>query len=496
MENNNNKMQTTSLDPLDVKDESFSVRLKRFSERYGKESIGSYYQQFFGHGSVPSKAFTRVLLKLIERNFPEADLQELRQNFAKEQFIFTANHGGFENHPQLTAGSLLTCMGAYLTGHSAVFLTCAALTPTHVTMPAGFMLHALRPDLKRSQLRFLSNKYNEVFINHCPFPDLSIAKKRVQALPEGALLPHELNVIEKLQLNTQAASFSDALLQHNAHSYEEALSERFPGLKCYFADIDELASLLLIEDLKEHGPFYDLLSSPKLVAELIVQMANSGQAWHSAQIGLNADPGRYTAGTVLFYCLNEKFEHSSLGCRIDDKDGKTTITLLNHKGFVLELTPDNVLQGLLQGRLHPNTFTVNVLLSLFHHCTLAGGIFFDGYIHKLIGIPAKLLSVPMPEGMLERRVQSVMLPFKCLNEQARGSFDEARPLLHIDLLAKKRFSSAELDAVLSAPLCSALPLSLSEVYFGVELTPQEAAARHDEMLQLLRADSPCVLRFD
>lgn len=482
--------------PLNIQDESFSVRLKRFADSYGKESFGSYYQQFFRRGSVPSEAFTRVLLELIARNFPEADLTVLKANLSKEQFVFTANHGGFENHPQLTAGSLLTCMGAHMAGQSAIFLTCAALTPKHTTMPAGFMLHALRPDLKRSQLRFLSNKYNEVFINHCPFPDLAIAKKRVEALPEGALLPHELRVIENLQLNFKAASFSDALLQHNAYSYEEALSERFPGLKCYFADIDELASKLLIEDLKARGPFYDLLSDTKLLAEIIVQMANAGQAWHSAQIGINADPGKYTAGTVLFYYINEKFEHSRLGCRIDHKGGKTFITLLNHKGFTLELTPDHVLEALLHGRLHPNTFTVNVLLSLFNHCSLAGGIFFDGYIHKLIGIPAHLMSLKMPEAMLERRVQSVMLPFKCLNERAHGTFDEARPLLHIDLLAKKRFSSAELDAVLSAPLASALPLSLSEVYFGVELTPKEAQAHQAQMLGLLRADSPCVLTFD
>lgn len=476
--------------------ESFSARLKRFDQIYGRQTFADFYQTFFKEGRVPSAAFTKVLLQLIRRNFPTADFGKLERDLKKPQYIFTANHGGFENHPQLTAGSLLTTAGAHLAGREAIFLTCAALTPKHTTMPAGFMLHALRPDLKRSQLRFLSNKYNEVFIDRCPWPEARTARERLHALPPEALLPHERQVIADLKLNRDAPSFADALLQHNAQTYEKALGRWAPGIRCYFADIDKLASLLLIEDLQNHGPFYDLISDSRLLAELIVAMTGCVQAWSPLQIAFNEEPGTYTAGTVLFFGINQKNEHSRLGCRIDRRDGHTQITLLNHKGFSMVLTPDNLLQALQEGRVHPNTFTVNMLLTLFHNCALAGGIFFDGYIGSLIGIPARLLSMEVPEAMLQRRVQSVMLPVRCRNLRAPDTFDEARPLLHIDLLAKGEFSTEEVETILSADLHSALPLSLTEVLFGVELTPEEAARRRPELMDLLRADSPLTLSFE
>ncbi len=478
---------------------SFSSRLLSFNARYGRQSIQSYYQDFFVRGSIASAEFQNALLKAVATLYPDADKERLKRNLKRPQFYFAANHGGFENQPQLLGSSLLTAAAAALQGFDAIFLACTALTPKHATMPAGFLLHSLDDNFKRNKVRFLSNKYNEVFINRCKAPSLQIFEQRLEALPQDVLLPHEIAGIKKVKeaLGEGSLSFSDTLLRHNARLYEQALKNLEPSGRCYFVDLDSLTARMIADDLRRHGPFYDLISDRKLLSALILSMREVIQAWREDQVAVNARPRGADSGTVLFYAIDKKDNFCRLSCRIDEHAGRTDLTLLDKYGFSLPLTPDDLLQALEDKRLHPSIFTVNVFLMLFHKVTLAGGIFFDGYTAAMLQEPARLLSAAIPDALGEKRVQGVLQPVKCLGPlRYRDTFNEARSMLHLDLMAIKSFGKAQIEGILSSQVEDCMPLTLSEILLDVEGSFDNLKARKEEILSLLRADAPCTLSFD
>ena len=94
-----------------------------YFQKYGNLSLLEIQRYFKSYRQEPSDAFVNACIKEAARLYGKNNTLLLKKALCMGNACYFANHGGFENHPQLIASTLSACSYEALEGgHIILFL--------------------------------------------------------------------------------------------------------------------------------------------------------------------------------------------------------------------------------------------------------------------------------------------------------------------------------------------------------------------------------------
>lgn len=510
--------------------------LKIYLRDFAHHSLGKLYARFFHEGTQPSPRFCEVLLREIKNTYPEAELTELKDSLCRQRYFFCANHAGFENHPELIAGSLLlSAVSAREKAGPVPLLTCTTLYPVNPTAPCGFLSGRRDPlrGFARHRFALMARKWDNHFLSALPALGFERVQRRLKDVPASDLTLTEKATLLKLSLEETADQGAGSFIRQSARD-NSALYGRFlsacPHTELYFTDCEKISSALIAEDVLRGDTFSArLFSDASLIYTLCKSLAGHDNLWSRERIithdpadaskaalapGMSSSDGnrlppalsgaRSSAaqphpevlhqqsehyagnGTVLFFLHRDNGKCAPLSLK---RDGQGQCHLVCPYGSLL-LNPHNVAKALREGRLIPTFYLAYMSLIFDHQVSLAGGIFFSHYIRDMLAITARVLSLPLPPCFSPELIQAFVTPFKVEIAAETGTLNHAHPLLNLDLRALPPLSPALLENVLQSTVEDCLPLTLADFALDFTLTAEETVRYEKELLTALRAPAP------
>ena len=467
--------------------------LKSFSNTFKDYTLKAYHQELFSQGQVVSPHFISEVLKNLEENYGplEAnDKSKIENTLLKPHMMFCANHGGFENHPQLIASTL---MGSYFAPQcgleSNLILACTSISPKNATAPGGFFLGERRKahNYRRESLNFIPRKYTMHYL------------RTIRALSSGdlkrKLATIKLNACEKEALeNFKPEDFGEShfisqSFRANTFYYERFLS-KVPHAKTYFLDDSIIASRLLICALNDPNSFtFKLFANPLKLFELCQHLQDRPNLWSKERISDNWKQDLTGKGTVLFYLRRPSGSIAQLSLI---KDGDKVFFRSEEGSF--EITPQNIIERLQNESLDPDLYLVYTCLSFDFKVTLIGGIFFNYYIKDMLEITSKFFNLDDVSTLSTRYVQSFLTPFKIITH-AQDPLNGHRPLLNLDLKILDPISEEQIATLNEAKISQTLNLSITDMLLDFDLNMDEIAQNLWEILSSLKAQAPIELEL-
>ncbi len=391
------------------------------------------YGDLLAQGAVPDIAFLKAARGVASRLYGPESAALCARELQKGGAVFAAGHCGFENHPQLIASTLcaLSAKGARgRTGAPAVHvaLCCSNITPSNGSVPCGLLTGRLDARRRRIKVNLAPSRLSSSYLDGIDaFGADDFARASGRAA--GSFNAREIRALRNL-CRLCAHSGASGSLAQAAIVNTRAYGRLFPGAMAMFLPIEEIASCLVISDLRAgRGVLSGIMSDRAALEQLLSDLCGVRGCW-SRELLFDEDAdvsGHQHRGSVLFYGYGANSHHRTL--KILRREGGM---ILCGKGIEVPLKPSAVAAALESGALRLSLFSCYMPLLLDHGVRLSGGVFMSDYLVAMANAMARALGLSLGwRG--ESPISSCAMPFWIREDEA--GLNCAHPLSFADLLA-------------------------------------------------------------
>ncbi len=353
-----------------------------YFQKFGNLSLLEIQRYFKSCRQNPSDAFVNACVKEAARLYGQTNALLLKKSLSIGSACYFANHGGFENHPQLIASTLSACGYEALEGAQIhpVF-ACTSIGSYSPTVPAGMLSGRIEINFKRIKCQFYSNKYRDTLLKNLPpLKKQDIDKAMLQAKSKG-FFKTEIATFETIKTLLYAYknyNIIDIGALFNTAAYSAFLPDNIAN-RALFLDVDKIATELLIEDLSNENSFISIIiNNHEALKKILKDLSNVSGCWSSNLLFKNEIDPKTCSGSVLFYELNQKGRKSPL--KIIEKNNEF---FLCGQKEIFKLTSDVLCQKLKSQEIIPCIYTLQTNLAFTHNLALTGGIFMRIYFEKM-----------------------------------------------------------------------------------------------------------------
>lgn len=433
-----------------------------YFQSFGNLSLLEIQRHFKSYHQNASKAFIKACTKETTRLYGKTNALLLEKALASGGACYFANHGGFENHPQLIASTLSACSYESLEGgHIHPIFACTTIGSRSPTVPSGMLSGRLGANFKRLESQFYSSKYKDTLLKNLPLLDVQAIDKAVKQAKNKGFFKTEIatfETIKPLLYAYKGHNILDVGALFNTAAYSAFLPDNIIS-RTLFLDIDKIATELLIEDLLNPKSFISIIiNKPEALKKILQSLCGVAGCW-SADLLFNdlSDPKTCT-GTVLFYELNKKGRKIPL--KIVEKNQNL---FLCGQHEVFKLIPEVLYQKLKDQKIIPCLYTLQTNLAFTHNLALTGGIFMRTYFEAMTIKSVEILKTYGYDYQKQLNVQplimasSMPLPFLYrvnsteLIHDPLAKINQVHPLALLDLFSF-RIEKEDLKKLMSAKL--------------------------------------------
>ncbi len=469
-------------------DDFVKPHIREFCDRFADETIENYYKNFTSQGTIPSQRFIEEFVNNILNHYPDADPEDLKEAFKTPRMLFCANHGGFENHPELIAATILSSMTGAIAGHKAnPILSCTSINPNNATVPSGFLLAARNPaaTYQRGRIIFSPRKYAMHYLDTLRPLDRTDVEQSLTRF-QGILYDSEKKALSAFYPEKfGTSSFLSQTFNANTWYYQRFLSD-IAHATPYFADDETISSRLLQEDLLDQKSFAArLFTDHDALFELCKRLSDKSNLWEHKRVCDESSPCFEGRGSVLFYHRRASGSIEQLSL-VRSSNGKC---FLKSPAFSIRLHPDDIAAALATKELVPTIYLCYCHLTFDHNVTLTGGIFFNFYIRNMLQITGEVFNLELNNDLPFRFMQSFLLPFK-ITSQDLDPLNQHRPLLNLDLKVISPMTPQSANQVLQSTIKNSLPLSKADMLLDFELSQDDIRANYEELTASLQSPAP------
>ena len=361
-----------------------------YFQKFGNLSLLEIQRHFKSFRQNPSDAFVNICIKEAARLYGKTNALLLKKALYMGNACYFANHGGFENHPQLIASTLSACSYEALEGGQIhpVF-ACTTIGSYSPTVPSGMLSGRLGANFKRIRCQFYSNKFRDTLLKNLPpLKSQNIDKAILQAKNKG-FFKTEIAAFEALKPLLYAYknhNIIDIGALFNTAAYSAFISDGIAN-RTLFLDIDKIAAELLIEDLYADNSFISIIiNHHEALKKILNALSGVSGCWSSSLLFNNEIDPKTCTGSVLFYELNSKGR--KLPLKIIEKN-KEFFLCGQNESFRLEA--EVLCQKLKSQEIIPCIYTLQANLAFTHNLSLTGGIFMRTYFEKMITKSVEIL---------------------------------------------------------------------------------------------------------
>lgn len=433
-----------------------------YFQQFGNLSLLEIQRHFKSYHQNASEAFVKACVKETTRLYGKNNALLLQKVLSSGNACYFANHGGFENHPQLIASTLSACSYEALEGGQIhpVF-ACSTIGAYSPTVPAGMLSGRLGANFKRLNCQFYSNRYRNTLLKKLPPLDIqNINNALIQAKNKGFFKAElsALETIKTLLCAYNSHSILDIGALFNTAAYSAFLPDNIAN-RALFLDIDKIATDLLIEDLCNSDSFISIIiNHHEALKKILYALCGVSGCWSSALLFNNEIDPKICTGTVLFYELSAKGRKIPL--KIIEKNKEF---LLCGQNGSFKLNCEVLYQKLKSQEIIPCIYTLQTNLAFTHNLSLTGGIFMRTYFEKMTTKSVEILKYYGHDYQKQLSLQplsmvsSMPMPFLYradANELAGdplAKINQFHPLALLDLFSF-RTTKANLARIMSAKL--------------------------------------------
>ncbi|MDR2442948.1 MAG: hypothetical protein LBE31_05450 [Deltaproteobacteria bacterium] len=419
--------------------------------------------------------------------------------------VLSANHHGFETHPEMVQGTMIFGLSSLLKGlekdgltSPLVVLASSNVPLNNPTAPGGLLIGRRVAQGRRPQLRLFSRSMDHVLTSRAPVltkKSITAALERLKNLPlwtesekkmafdfvENYLLSQYF--LDSPNFLTQASKLA-ALVWRDRFDSPSNLMANIPPL--IHIDLEALvASSLAFDMFDSLSPIAHVLFNQGIRSEVVKVLADRTGAWSGSLLGgINAKgKAEPSKGTVFFWGVDAR------GCRsplsLETSGNRTFLSAISMK-FPLE--PEPIATALAEGHLIPGLF-LDYLTLASHGLTTYGGVFMIDYLPLLLLPVAQILEIDLESFVpdlknqkasddssltselifkkeqwpnpLEPLLAAGMLPIGFEEPASPGGFAAAGAL---ELFASKPFSLDNLRALAQMTVGDSWPFTAGEWY--------------------------------
>lgn len=353
-----------------------------YFQKYGNLSLLEIQRYFKSYRQEPSDAFVNACIKEAARLYGKNNALLLKKALCMGNACYFANHGGFENHPQLIASTLSACSYEALEGgHIHPVFACTAIGSHSPTVPSGMLSGRIGTNFKRIKCQFYPNKYRDILLKNLPaLKKQNIDKAILQAKNKGFFKAEIANfeTLKPLLYAYKNHNIIDIGALFNTAAYSAFLPDKIAS-RVLFLDIDRIATELLIEDLSDDSSFISIIINHHEALKKILNALSGVSGCWSANLLFNneADPKTCT-GSVLFYELSPKGR--KLPLKIIERNKEFFLSGQNES---FRLSAEVLSQKLKSQEIIPCIYALQTNLAFTHNLSLTGGIFMRTYFEKM-----------------------------------------------------------------------------------------------------------------
>ncbi len=445
-----------------------------YFEKYGELSLCEVQRNFKQTTLCPSDEFILKCVSYTQNVYGYSIAQKLKQTLEKGYCAYFANHGGFENHPQLISSTLCALAYEILTEKNIhPIFACTSIGAQNPTLPTGFISSQLSDNFKRKKACLYSSKYRDVLLNNLPKLDNEKFLKVLKSAQEKGFSNKEIAALKKLSpvfrsFNQRELIYSSSIFNSAAYSY---FMPSEPETKAIFLDIDKIGTELLTDDLKDDHSFISkLIDNKNVLEQILFSLCNVSGCWSEDLIHFKTGTSYKSMGSILFFEISETGRKSPL--RLLKKDNNDYY--LKGERLFFKLQREEINSLLISGDIIPGIYVLQSNIAFTHNLSLTGGIFMRTYFEAMVQATIKaFLKAGIDFSFIAAKqkltmVSSMPLPFyiredNCNQNTVLDKLNEVHPISLLDLFCKKldistieKMMSVKLKEIKEASACDLL----------------------------------------
>lgn len=390
----------------------------RFFAEHGELALAGASRRLNRAGPRPSDAAIAAVLKELKAVYGPGCLPAARASLLAGAPLLSANHHGFDTHPELVQAVLIFALarrdeagtatadpggadqeelgsGA---GWPVLVLACGAVPLRNPTCSGGFLLGRRSVDGRRIRALAFPRSYDECLVGAAPAlsrNQLESFRSRLAGPPfrraESAAAQEALDrtaaddFYDRPNFISQAAVFNSRLWSGLTGGLNDVL----------YVEMESVVNDCLEADLADgDSPAARVLGEARVRERVLKRLAGQTGCWARELVdgplsaaGL-ADTSR-ARGTVFFWEISSGGRRYSMGL---DASSSGPAELVG-PGRRLPLVPELISRALREGRIKPGLFLDHLILA-DHRLDTRGGVFLVDYLPGLLEPLAEILDRP------------------------------------------------------------------------------------------------------